>query len=186
MVHLLPLPGSPGFGGSFAEVVADASSRARTLADAGFPALMVENFGDIPFYADRVPAVTVAAMTRCVEAVIDATGLPVGVNVLRNDVESALAIAAVTGARFVRVNVLAGTMYTDQGPIVGRAADVLRQRAALCPEVAIWADVLVNTRPASGTDPRPGSRRHVGESRSRRPDRLGERNRPRPRPRSVP
>jgi len=143
MVHLLPLPGSPGFGGSFAEVVADASSRARTLADAGFPALMVENFGDTPFYADRVPAVTVAAMTRCVEAVIDATGLPVGVNVLRNDVESALAIAAVTGARFVRVNVLAGTMYTDQGPIVGRAADVLRQRAALCPEVAIWADVLV-------------------------------------------
>src|SRR5690606_40090544 len=96
---------------------ADAVARARTLADAGFPALMVENFGDVPFYADRVPAVTVAAMTRCVEAVKEATGLSVGVNVLRNDVESALSVAAATGAQFVRVNVLTGTMFTDQGPI---------------------------------------------------------------------
>lgn len=143
MVHLRPLPGSPGYVGSIEDVVADAVARARTLADAGFPALMVENFGDVPFYADRVPAVTVAAMTRCVEAVKEATGLSVGVNVLRNDVESALSVAAATGAQFVRVNVLTGTMFTDQGPIVGRASEVIRLRERLCPDVAIWADVLV-------------------------------------------
>lgn len=125
------------------QVVADAVDRARILAAAGFPALMVENFGDAPFYADRVPPVTVAAMTRCVAAVKETTGLPVGVNVLRNDIESALSVAAVTDGLFVRVNVLTGTMFTDQGPIVGRAAEAARLRAELCPDVAIWADVLV-------------------------------------------
>ncbi|HSM44230.1 MAG TPA: BtpA/SgcQ family protein, partial [Acidimicrobiia bacterium] len=35
MVHLLPLPGSPRFGGSMDEVVATASEDARALVDAG-------------------------------------------------------------------------------------------------------------------------------------------------------
>lgn len=34
-------------------------------------------------------------------------------------------------------------MNTDQGPIVGDAAVVARTRANLCPEVEIWADVMV-------------------------------------------
>ncbi len=34
-------------------------------------------------------------------------------------------------------------MYTDQGPIIGRAADVLRLRRDLAPDVAIMADVFV-------------------------------------------
>jgi membrane complex biogenesis BtpA family protein len=39
--------------------------------------------------------------------------------------------------------VLNGVMYTDQGPIVGRAADVLRLRRAIAADVAIVADVFV-------------------------------------------
>ena len=31
--------------------------------------------------------------------------------------------AAAGGARFIRVNVLTGVMYTDQGPIIGKAAE---------------------------------------------------------------
>jgi len=38
--------------------------------------------------------------------VIRAVDLPVGINVLRNDWKGALAIAAATGARFIRLNVL--------------------------------------------------------------------------------
>lgn len=149
MVHLLPLPGSPRFGGSIDEVVDNAVDDARVLTDAGFPALMIENFGDAPFYAETVPAETVAAMAVAVAA-SSVEGVPFGVNVLRNDAQSALAIAAATGAAFIRVNVLTGTMYTDQGPIVGRAAEVLRDRDRLCPGVEIWADVLVKhaTAPA--------------------------------------
>lgn len=143
MVHLQPLPGSPRFGGSMEAVEADAVARARLLVDAGFPALMVENFGDVPFFAEDVPAETISAMTRCVGAVTASVDVPVGVNVLRNDAVSAVAIAAVTGAPFVRVNVLSGVMSTDQGPIVGRAARVGREKARLAPALSIWADVFV-------------------------------------------
>lgn len=143
MVHLRALPGAPGFTGAMSDVVDDAVDRARLLVRHGFSALMVENFGDAPFFADSVPPVTVAALTACVGAVGDATDAVVGVNVLRNDARAAVAVAAATGARFIRVNVLSGSMNTDQGPIVGRAAEVARDRAMLAPEISVWADVFV-------------------------------------------
>jgi membrane complex biogenesis BtpA family protein len=152
MVHLGPLPGAPSFAGDLRRVIETAVRDASTLADAGFDAVMVENFGDAPFFADEVPKITVAGMTRAVDAVGD-VGLPVGVNVLRNDALAALAITATTGASFIRVNVLSGTMFTDQGPIVGQAAQVARFRAEHCPEVSVMADVFVKhaTPPAGLT-----------------------------------
>lgn len=143
MVHLLPLPGAPRFAGSVPQVIETAVAEAETLSSAGFPALLVENFGDVPFHPYHSDPETVAAMTLAVAAVSEATGLPLGVNVLRNDALAALAIATVTGARFIRVNVHTGTMFTDQGPIRGRADEVLRRRAALAADVEIWADVMV-------------------------------------------
>lgn len=126
-----------------ARILDAATADARVLEESGFDAVIVENFGDAPFYADTVPAVTVAAMTRSVADVAGAVSIPVGVNVLRNDALSALAIAAATGAAFVRVNVLSGVMTTDQGMITGRAADVMRLRRNLGLDVAVYADVMV-------------------------------------------
>lgn len=153
MVHAGALPGAPAFAGDIDEVVDRAVMDAQTLADAGFDGLMIENFGDAPFHADDVPKVTIAALTALVGSVAARVDLPVGVNVLRNDAIGALAIAAATGASFIRVNVLSGTMFTDQGPIVGRAAEVARERAAICPDVAIMADVFVkHATPPAGLD----------------------------------
>lgn len=136
------------------EVVETAIADATILVEAGFPALLVENFGDAPFHAGRVPPETVAAMAVTTRAVVETTGAVVGVNVLRNDAISALAVAAATGALFIRVNVLIGTMYTDQGPIIGDAAGVARTRHRLCPQVEIWADVMVkHAIPPPGSDP---------------------------------
>ena len=143
MIHLAALPGSPQYGGDFAAVVDAAVSDAKVLETAGFEGLMIENFGDVPFYADDVPKATVAAMTHAIGRVGDAVSLPLGVNVLRNDAAAALAVAASTGAAFIRVNVLSGVMYTDQGPITGRAAEIARMRATLTPNVAVMADVFV-------------------------------------------
>lgn len=143
VVHLAALPGSPNFGGDLKPCLEAAASDARLLAEAGFDAVIVENFGDYPFYTDNVPAVTVAAMTRAVSGVADAVELPVGVNVLRNDALAALSIAAATGAAFIRVNVLTGAMTTDQGLISGRAAEVMRLRSALKVDVEVFADVMV-------------------------------------------
>jgi membrane complex biogenesis BtpA family protein len=143
MVHLLPLPGSPGWGGSMAEVKESALHDAQTLQAGGLDGIMVENFGDVPFYGSRVPSETVAAMAVVVAAVRSEVTLPVGVNVLRNDVRSALGIAAAADARFVRVNVHTGSMYTDQGLLRGRAGHTLRARRHLELEVPILADVMV-------------------------------------------
>ena len=143
MIHLGPLPGAPRYSGEFKSVVAGALSDADTLAAAGFDAVLVENFGDVPFFPDDVPKVTIAAMTSAVAAIAQRVDLPVGVNVLRNDGLGAVAIAAATGAAFVRVNVLSGMMYTDQGPITGNAAEIARARDHLAPGLEIFADVFV-------------------------------------------
>lgn len=125
------------------EIIDRAVKEARQLAKAGFDAVIVENFGDTPFAADRVPEETIAAMSIVIDQVVRTCGVPVGVNVLRNDALAALAIAATTGAEFVRVNVLSGAYATDQGIITGRANEVLRKRAGIAPHVAIAADVHV-------------------------------------------
>jgi membrane complex biogenesis BtpA family protein len=152
MIHLEPLPGAPSYGGSMDVILDRARIDAQAIAAAGFDGIMVENFGDAPFFTDDAPKVTIAAMARAVTEVA-AVGLPTGVNVLRNDGLGALAVAAATGAQFIRINVLSGTMYTDQGPIVGSAALVARARRELCPDVAIMADVFVKhaTPPAGLT-----------------------------------
>lgn len=127
------------------EIVELTRKDALALARAKFDAIVVENFGDAPFFADRVPPITVSAMSLCVQAARDvAKDVPIGVNVLRNDAESALSIAAVTDASFIRVNIHSGARVTDQGTIQSRAAETLRLRRALgVANIAVWADVDV-------------------------------------------
>lgn len=142
MVHLGPLPGAPLFE-SMDAVLEAALADARAIAKGGCDGLVVENFGDRPFTKGRVEAETVAAMTRAVCEIAREVRLPIGINVLRNDALSALGIAAATGAAFIRVNVHTGAMVTDQGIIEGEAYTTLRKRAALAPDVLIFADFLV-------------------------------------------
>jgi membrane complex biogenesis BtpA family protein len=141
MVHLRALPGSPRWDGDMAGVVRAALDDARALADGGADALMVENHGDVPFTAGRVDAASVAGMAVAVAEIRRQMALPVGVNVLKNDVRSALAVAAATGARFVRVNVHVGAVAADQGIIQSEAHETLRYRRMLGVDVTILADV---------------------------------------------
>lgn len=144
MVHLPALPGAPGWGGDWSVVERRALADAEALAAGGAGAIMVENYHDVPFYPGAVPPLTIAAMARIVSAIrstLPAT--PLGVNVLRNDAQAALAIALACGASFVRVNVHCGSAVTDQGVIDGRAHETLRLRRALDADVGILADVRV-------------------------------------------
>jgi len=143
MVHLPALPGAPGYGGDF-EAVREAARRdATALVEGGVDAVMVENFGDVPFYPDDVPDHVVASMSVLLSDVRRAVDCPLGVNVLRNDATAALSIAAAVGASFVRVNVHTGARVTDQGLIEGRAHETIRLRERLDADVAVLADVDV-------------------------------------------
>lgn len=144
MLHLPALPGSPQ-ATQLVSVILDQMLRdAEVLSTGGVNGLMIENFGDVPFFPGRVPAYVVAHMTAIACAVQKRFDLPLGINVLRNDGLSALAVAQASGADFIRVNVLSGARVTDQGVIQGIAHELLRERSILgASNIKIMADVDV-------------------------------------------
>jgi hypothetical protein len=150
MVHLPPLPGSPRFDGDRAAIRDRARRDAVALVDGGVDGVVVENFGDAPFYPDDVPDHVVASMTDVVGVVTREVDVPVGVNVLRNDARAALSVAAAADAAFVRVNVHTGVRVTDQGVVTGRAHETLRLRDRLDADVDVLADVAVKHSAALG------------------------------------
>lgn len=143
VVHLLPLPTSPRWGGSLKTVIERAEREATALASGGVDGIIVENFFDAPFTKGPVDPAVVSAMTLIVDRLMNLVTVPIGINVLRNDALSGLAIASCVGASFIRVNVLTGVMATDQGLIEGQAHQLLRYRRELGSDVKILADVLV-------------------------------------------
>ncbi|MBE0556480.1 MAG: BtpA/SgcQ family protein [Proteobacteria bacterium] len=144
MIHLLPLPGAPRFGGSRLAILEAAMRDAEALTAAGFDALLVENYGDTPFAKDDAGRHVVAEMSVIASELRRRFDVPLGVQVLRNDARASLAIAAAAGAGFVRINVHTGAMVTDQGVIEGMAHDTLRFRQAIgAGDVSIFADVHV-------------------------------------------
>ncbi len=143
VVHLLPLPTSARWGGSLKAVIDRAEQEATALASGGVDGIIVENFFDAPFTKAQVDPAVVSAMTLIVQRLMNLVTLPVGINVLRNDPQSGMAIATCVNAQFIRVNVLTGVMATDQGLIEGEAHQLLRYRRELGSDVKILADVLV-------------------------------------------
>jgi len=153
MVHLPALPGSALHMLSMDEIIERAIADGITLREAGFGAVMIENFGDVPFSADRASPTCLASMAVVADRVRNEVGLPLGVNVLRNDALGALGVAAAAGGSFVRVNVHTGVSATDQGMISGRAHDTLAYRKLLGKRIAIFADVHVkHATPVSEPD----------------------------------
>ena len=151
VVHLSPLPTSARWQGKLQEVIARAEQEATALAAGGVDGIIIENFFDAPFTKDCVDPAVVSAMTLVVDRLKGMVMLPIGINVLRNDARSAMAIATCTQAQFIRVNVLTGVMATDQGLIEGKANELLRYRRELGSKVAILADVLVKHARPLGT-----------------------------------
>jgi len=157
MVHLLPLPGSPGFPRLVQTARAHAATRAATrgaiesmldrarrdaeaLLEGGCDGLIVENMHDLPYLRGAVGPETVAAMALGCEAVA-AFGAPFGVQVLAGANLEALGVAVATGASFIRAEAFAYAHVADEGWLDATAGPLLRRRADLGAEVAVWADV---------------------------------------------
>lgn len=145
VIHLLPMPGSPRFDGQLDIALERAEQEAASLASGGVNGIIIENFFDVPFTKERVDTATACAMTLAAQRVKAISGLPLGINVLRNDARTALSIATVVEAQFIRVNVLTGAMLCDQGIIEGEAHELMLYRRHLGMErkIRIFADVMV-------------------------------------------
>ncbi len=143
MIHVPPLPGAPRYKGGGMPAILDACFHdAEALLSGGIHGLIVENHGDIPF---RKPGRMGPETSACLAVVADRLAqrfdAPIGINVLANAAIPALAVAAASGARFIRVNQWANAYVANEGIIEGEAAEALRYRAALRADgVKVFAD----------------------------------------------
>ncbi len=143
VVHLLPLPGSPLWGGDMGAVMRRALADASALSGAGFDGIILENFGDVPFARGFAGRGAVAALAAVGSRVAEAVDAPLGVNVLRNDALSAVGVGVAIGAAFVRVNVHVGAAVCDQGIVQGGAMETMRAVRDMGPALRVVADVDV-------------------------------------------
>ena len=144
MVHLLPLPGSPRFQGDLDEIFSAAVADARRLEEGGADAIIVENFGDVPYLPGRVPVESLVVMAQVAYAVRKAVDLPMGINVQFNAWREEIALAKSVGARFVRLEAYVDNVLTDAGIVEACSGDASRYRRAIgADNVQFFADVLV-------------------------------------------
>jgi membrane complex biogenesis BtpA family protein len=150
MVHLLPTIGTPlydaeaGIAGNVEHVRSDMG----ILLDAGFDAVLFCNEGDRP-YTFNAGYEGVATMASII-AQVAPTDRPFGVDFLW-DPRAALAVAAATGASFMR-EVMTGTYESDMGLWDTDAAGLLRERRRLGADgVAMFMNVTPEFASRSGT-----------------------------------
>jgi uncharacterized protein len=130
MVHLGALPGSPlhDIEGGLEALVEGAVRDLDSLQKAGFDAVMFGNENDRP-YEFSVDTASTATMAFVIGRLRERITVPFGVNVLW-DPMSTIALAAATGAAFVR-EIFTGTYASDMGPWTPDAGKAMRYRDRL-------------------------------------------------------
>lgn len=145
MVHLWPLPGSPGYTGYGMDTILDHARRdLDALLEGGVNGVIVENMWDLPFYVGaNVKPEAMTAQAIAAAEIVKASPVPVGINVIHNGGVVCLAIAVAAGAKFMRICILTGARVWDTGEFDhGCAADLLRKRKELhAGHIHIFADV---------------------------------------------
>ncbi|MCR4633267.1 MAG: BtpA/SgcQ family protein [Erysipelotrichaceae bacterium] len=142
MVHLLPLPGSPAYRGSMEEIYEAAYRDLKNLTDGGADAVIVENFGDIP-YAKENELITNTAFAAIAAALRKECDLPMGINVQFDNVEAEWAIAYSCGYDFIRSEVFAENRMGPNGVFVASGPQIMRLKARYPKDIALLADVNV-------------------------------------------
>ena len=141
MVHLPASPGWPRHrDGVTLDAVVDATRRdIEALQSGGVDGVMYCNEADLP-YATRVGPEVPAFMAAVIARTAGGLSLPFGVNVLW-DPYASLAVAAATGARWVR-EVMSGVFETDMGLLAPDPAAIFAERARLgIVDCALFANI---------------------------------------------
>jgi membrane complex biogenesis BtpA family protein len=154
MIHLRPLPGSANYaGGGGSPALEQALADGRLLEAAGVDAILMQNTGDLPAMTDGGPE-TIAYMTAIGTLLRRELKTPLGVNILANGTESALAVAAAMGAVFVRIKVYVGAVVGIGGVIQGSAQRAQDFKGRIdARQIEIAADVYDRTSRPLGDMP---------------------------------
>lgn len=141
MVHLGALPGAPLYDAQagLEGLVAGARHDLTALQAAGFDAVMFGNENDRPYEFD-VDRASTATMAFVIGRLRGEITVPFGVNVLW-DPMSSVALAAATGASFVR-EIFTGSYASDMGAWTPNAGQAMRYRDRLgARDVAMFYNV---------------------------------------------
>lgn len=153
MVHIPALPGTPLYDakGGVEKLIDAVLADISALQEGGVDAVMFGNENDRP-YSLRAPSASVAAMSAVIASVKPAIKVPFGVNYLW-DPSASIAIAAATGARFVR-EIFTGAYASDMGMWVPDCEGALRLRRSLdVPALKLFFNI--NAEFAASLDTRP-------------------------------
>ncbi len=140
MVHLLPLPGSPGYGGSVKDILDAALFDLDALTRGGADAFIIENFGDVP-YAGEADDANFAAMTAVAAAVAEKATVPFGVNIQFNRYEQEWALCNAVGADFLRAEAFVENRVGIHGFSQACAPALMRLKARYPAKAMIFADI---------------------------------------------
>ncbi len=142
MVHLKPLPGSPGYAGNIEEIYQTAHDDLAALVDGGVNAVIVENFGDIP-YATENELITYTTFTNIATRLRKECNLPMGINVQFNDFNAEWALAYSCGYDFIREEVFGENRMGPNGICISSGPQIMRLKARYPKDIAILADLHV-------------------------------------------
>ena len=142
MVHLKALPGAPGYGGDMDEIYRAAHEDLLALMHGGADAIIVENFGDIP-YATSQELMTTVAFAQVASRLRQECNLPMGINVQFNNYEAEWAIAYSCGYDFIREEVFAENRMGPNGVCISSGPEIMRLKARYPKDIALIADVNV-------------------------------------------
>lgn len=153
MVHIPALPGTPLYDarGGMNRLIDSAAADLQALQAGGIDAVMFGNENDRP-YSLKAPPASVAAMSAVITAVRPLVKVPFGVNFLWDPVAS-IAIAAATGAQFVR-EIFTGVYASDMGLWVPDCDGALHARRHLdVPDLKLMFNI--NAEFSASLDTRP-------------------------------
>src|SRR2546429_442220 len=142
MIALLPLPGSPRYGGDDERIVAQALSDLRHYMQAGADAIILENSHDLPYIKPPLPLRAVELVKRIAREVRARFKGPIGIQMLEAANETALEIAHEADLDFIRVEGYVFAHVGGAGIIEGCAGKLLRRRKEWgCGHIKVFADI---------------------------------------------
>jgi uncharacterized protein len=142
MIHLDALPGYPQHK-DMEEVIEHALHDATHLEKGGVDSILIENTDDDP-HQKVMGTEQIAGYTLAAQKIRETVDIPLGICCLFNDYRSALSIAKVIGADFVRVPVFNEAVVASSGIIEADPYDVIAFRHKIgADDIRILADAKV-------------------------------------------
>lgn len=141
MIHLPPSPGYPGHPG-METVVKKALADMRTLEEAGFDAVLVENDNDQP-HQIGVSSEVIEAFESVMEEVLNQAKIPVGLQILY-DILKTVESAHKIGVSFVRLDVFVDNVETKWGKIDAQTEEInVLKRKLGAEDIVLLTDIQV-------------------------------------------